>query len=261
MLFRSRVGGPGGGRGAGTPAQVPAARLARVSLMTLNFTPMLKFPWTQNPNENQTLSVLDLPQMYREVYGVDHIEFQHNHLIDSSGNNQQRPPDPTFFREMRAKLDAAKMICSQVNIEIGTIPNLQGEARDKWMASGKAWVDAAPIIGCKRLMLNQTGLNAETKANTIAIWKEIQDYAKPKGIRISAETRGTGAGGGTRGRAGAADVPTTPPPPPVDPKVAARNAFTLLEDVIEAAGAYSNVDIGNVGAPDQQTLHDAIKAL
>jgi hypothetical protein len=34
-----------------------------------------------------------------------------------------------------------------------------------------------------------------------------------------------------------------------------------MANVIEAAGAYSNVDIGNVGAPDQQTLHDAIKTL
>ena len=71
------------GRGLGTPAQVPAAKLARVSLMTLNFSSMLKFPWTQNPNENQTLSVFDLPQMYRDVYGVSHIEFQHNHLVDT----------------------------------------------------------------------------------------------------------------------------------------------------------------------------------
>ena len=45
-------GGQGGGRGAGLPANVPAAKLARVSLMTLNFRTMLKFPWTQNPNEH-----------------------------------------------------------------------------------------------------------------------------------------------------------------------------------------------------------------
>jgi hypothetical protein len=242
-----------GGRGPGTPANVPAAKLARVSLMTLNFSSMLKFPWTQNPNENQTLSVLDLPQMYQDVYGVSHIEFQHNHLIDSSGNQQQRPPDPDFFRQMRAKLDAAKVTATQVNIEIGTIPNLSGEAREKWMTSAKQWVDAAPIIGVKRLMLNQTGLTEETKANTISVWKEIQDYAKPKGIRISAETRGTG--GGRRGGA-AGDAAPQP-----DPRAAAQAAYTLLANVIEAAGAYSNIDIGNVGAPDQQTLHDAIKTL
>ena len=222
--------------------------------MTLNFGSMLKFPWTENPNENQTLSVLDLPQMYQDVYGVSHIEFQHNHLVDAAGSQQQRPPDPDFFRQVRAKLDAAQVTATQVNIEIGTIPNLSGEARDKWMTSAKQWVDAAPIIGVKRLMLNQTGLNEENKANCISVWKEIQDYAKPKGIRISAETRGTGG----RRRGSAEAGPAQPEP---DPRAAARAAYTLLANVIEAAGAYSNIDIGNVGAPDQETLHDAIKTL
>jgi hypothetical protein len=246
---RGRLGG--GGRGPGSPANVPAAKLARVSIMTLDFGSMLKLPWTQNPNENQTLDLFDLPQLYQDAYGVSHIEFQHGHLV----NGGQTPPDAAFFREMRAKLDAAKVTATQVNIEIGTIPNLAGEARDKWMTLGRQWVDAAPIIGVKRLMLNQTGLNEENKANCISVWKEIQDYAKPKGIRISAETRGTG-GGRRGGQAG-----DQPPAPPPDPRAAARSAYTLLAQVIEAAGAYSNVDIGNVGAPDQQTLHDAIKAL
>jgi sugar phosphate isomerase/epimerase len=245
-------GGPGaGGRGAGLPANVPAAKLARVSLMTLNFRTMLKFPWTQNPNENQTLDVFDLPKMYQDVYGVSHIEFQHDHLV----NGEHTPPDVAFFREMRAKLDAAKVTASQVNIEIGEIPNLAGEAREKWMALGRQWVDAAPTIGVTRLMLNQTGLNEENKANCTSVWKEIQDYAKPKGIKISAETRGTG--GGRRGAQPGGQPPTTAP----DPSAAARAAFLLLSQVIQAAGAYSNVDIGNVGAPDQQTLHDAIKTL
>jgi hypothetical protein len=245
-------GGPGGGgRGAGSPANVPAAKLARVSLMTLNFRAMLKFPWTQNPNENQTLDVFDLPKMYQDVYGVSHIEFQHDHLV----SGEHTPPDVAFFREMRAKLDAAKVTASQVNIEIGEIPNLAGEAREKWMALGRQWVDAAPIIGVTRLMLNQTGLNEENKGNCISVWKEIQDYAKPKGIKISAETRGTG--GGRRGAPAGGQQPASAP----DPGAAASAAFLLLSQVIQAAGAYSNVDIGNVGAPDQQTLHDAIKAL
>ena len=249
--MQGRGGQGGGGRGAGSPANVPAAKLARVSLMTLNFRNMLKFPWTKNPNENQTLDVFDLPKMYQDVYGVSHIEFQHDHLV----NGEQTPPDAAFFREMRGKLDAAKVTATQVNIEIGEIPNLTGEAREKWMTLGKQWVDAAPIIGVTRLMLNQTGLNEENKANCTSVWKEIQDYAKPKGIKISAETRGTGGG---RGRAQGGGQP---PATPADQSAAAKTAFLLLQQVIEAAGAYSNVDIGNVGAPDQQTLHDAIKAL
>lgn len=248
---QGRGGQAGGGRGVGAPANVPADKLARVSLMTLNFRNIVKFPWTQNPNENQTLDLFDLPKMYQDVYGVSHLEFQHDHLV----NGEQTPPDPAFFREMRAKLDAAKVTATQINIEIGEIPNLAGEAREKWMTLGRQWVDAAPILGVTRLMLNQTGLNEENKANCTSVWKEIQDYAKPKGMKISAETRGTGGG---RGRAQGAGQP---PATPGDLRAAATAAFVLLKQVIEAAGAYSNVDIGNVGAPDQQTLHDAIKAL
>ena len=216
---QGRGGQAGGGRGAGSPANVPAAKLARVSLMTLNFRTMLKFPWTQNPNENQTLDVFDLPKMYQDVYGVSHIEFQHDHLV----NGEQTPPDAAFFREMRAKLDAAKVTATQVNIEIGEIPNLAGEAREKWMTLGKQWVDAAPIIGVTRLMLNQTGLNEENKANCTSVWKEIQDYAKPKGIKISAETRGTGGG---RGGAQAGGQPPAAPP---DPRAAATSGISPSE--------------------------------
>ena len=36
------------GRGQ-TPANVPPEKLARVSIMTLNFNTILKLPWAQNP--------------------------------------------------------------------------------------------------------------------------------------------------------------------------------------------------------------------
>jgi hypothetical protein len=239
-----------GGRGPGTPANVSAAKLARVSILALNFGSIMKFPWTQNPNENQTLNVLDLPQMIQDVYGVSHLEFQHGHFVDTSNNQQQRSPDLDFLRQMRAKLDAAKVTATQINMEIGTVPGLTGEARDKWMTCAKKWVDATPILGAKRLLLNQSGLNEENKANCISIWKEIQDYATPKGIMITAETRGSG--GGRRG--GDAAQPT-------DPRVLVRAALDLLADVIKSAGAYSTCDIGNAGAPDQQTENYVIKAL
>ncbi len=240
---------PARGRGPGIPANVPAYKLARVSILALDFGSMLKFPWTQNPNEDQTLSVLDLPQMIQDVYGVSHLEFQHGHFVDTSGNQEQRSPDLDFLRQMRAKLDAAKVKATQINMEIGNMPGLTGEARDKWMTCAKKWVDAAPIIGATRLLLNQGGLNQENKANCISLWKEIQDYARPKGIMITAETRGSGGGR----RADAAQS--------TDPRVRVREALDLLADVIKSAGAYSTCDIGNAGAPDQETENYVIKAL
>src|SRR5687768_3873236 len=52
-----------GGRGRGGPANVPPEKLARISLMTLNFNPYLK-PANGTPTAEQTLEVFDLPKMY-----------------------------------------------------------------------------------------------------------------------------------------------------------------------------------------------------
>jgi len=233
-------GRQGGGRGA----NIPAEKLARLSLMTLNFDQagILKFPWTANPRPTQTVDILELPQYYMDQYRVPNMEFQTDHLVQ---NPERTPPDPEFFKEMRARLDAAKVSASQINLEIGGMGNLAPEARPAWLALAKKWVDASPILGVKRLMVIQDGLSEETKSNCIAVWKELADYARPRSIMISAETRG---GGGRRGG-------TAPAAPPTRP------AWMLLEEVIEAAGGYSNVDLGGAAAADQQALHDCIKGM
>jgi hypothetical protein len=125
--------------------------------------------------------------------------------------------------------------------------NLTGDARAAYMVRAKKWVDLSPILSVTRLMVIQDGLTEETKTNCISVWKELQDYARPQGIKISAETRG-GGGGGRRGADGAEAPPSRP-------------AGMLLEEVVEAAGGYSNVDIGGAAAPDQDALHACIKGM
>ncbi len=125
-------GGRGGG-GRGGPANVPAAKLARIAIMTLNHGSMLKLPWNANPNPNQTLALMDLPRYYIDVYGVRDVEFQHGHLAQDGRN-----PDSAFFNELKAKFDAVGSRANQINIEIGTMAQmgqdgkataLSGEAR------------------------------------------------------------------------------------------------------------------------------------
>lgn len=246
--------GRGGGRGRGGPANVAPAKLARLGMMTLNHGSMLKLPWNTTPNENQTLSIFDLPQYYIDTYGIRDVEFQNNHLAQGSTD-----PDPAFFRELKAKFDAVGSRANQINIEIGTISNLTPEARATWLTRGKKWVDVSPILGIKRLMLNQGQLTEESKAGVISVWRELQDYAKPKGIMISAETRGSGApAAGAAGAAGAALTPAAPP----TPAARTRAVWGILLECIEAAGGYSNLDFGGAGRfLNQQELHDAIKGM
>ena len=252
----------GGGRGRG-PAPVAPEKLARLSLMTLNFNAIMKVPWATNPTESQTMSILDLPQYYVDTYGVRNMEFQHQNLTGGQGND----PDMAFCKEMRGKLDAANVKATQINIEIGVIANMTPESRATWMTCAKKWCEAANVLGLTRLMLNQTGLIESNKADVISVWKEIQDYARPKGIKISAETRGGGpvaangmpppARGGGAGR-----NPNAAPAAPAPPPLPGFKQAVLLTEVAEKAGGYTNLDFGgNTRFLNQKELHDAIKMM
>jgi hypothetical protein len=263
------AGGQGGGRGGGGggrggPANVPATKLARIAIMSLDHGSMLRLPWNANPNANQTLALMDLPQYYIDMYGVRNVEFQHGHLAQDTSN-----PDPAFFKEVKARFDAVGSRANQINIEIGTMAQLgpdgkaaalAGDARAKWLETGKKWVDVAPLLGIKRLMLNQGALTDDSKEGVTSLWKDLQDYAKPKGIMISAETRGAGVPVATGRGAGA---PTPPPSPPDMPEPERlRYVWGILNECIEKSGGYSNLDFGGAGRfKNQQQLHDAIKGM
>jgi hypothetical protein len=240
-----------GGQG-GSPANVSPDKLLRISIMTLNFNSILKLP-TQEATPERTLDLFDLPQMYADVYGVHNIEFQHSHLV-------QAEKDPAFVKEIKARVDAVKSQITQINMEFGpqNISNPDPALRQQAIDHTKQWIDIAVRLGCPRVMLNQGPLNPETKAHAIATWKSMNEYAKPKTIMVSAETRGGGGGG--RGAATPA-APTAPAAPAPAAPLTGPKAWVLLKEVIEASGGYSNVDIGNVGAPNQDALHECIKGL
>jgi hypothetical protein len=251
---RSLVGdGLCGRRAEGRPPlNVSADKLARVSIMTLNFNSILKLPNEQATPE-RTLELLDLPQMYLDVYGVHNIEFQHSHLI-------QAETDPAFVKEIKSRVDNVKSQVTQINLEFGqqNVSALDPALRQQAIDHTKQWIDLAVALGCPRVMINQGPLNRETAAHAITTWKAMNDYGKTKNVKVSAETRGGGGGRGQANPAGPTGAPAAPPapmPPPGPP------AWLLLKEVIEGAGAYSNVDIGNVGAPNQEGLHEAIKGL
>ena len=223
------------------PAPVAAEKLRRIGIMTLDYSSVIKLPWDPAPGAGKTLAVLDVPRFLVENYGVTNVEFQHSHLAQGASD-----PDPGFFKEMRGRLDAAGVHANQINLEIGQITQLDTtEKRDAWLARARKWADAAPILGATRLLINQTGLSEANKADAIAAWKAFQDYAKPKGIKISAECRpfSSAAYG-----------------PPADYPDRARAIWGLMQQCAGASGAYTNLDFGRTGRfLSQQELHDAIR--
>jgi len=237
----ARQGGAGRGQG---PASVPPEKLARVSLMTLNFNTYLKTPWMQNPTPEQTLTIFDLPKMYVDMYGVHNIEYQHSHLAPSNPSQGNIDGDPAMFKELKARLDEQNVKMTQINLEFGmqNISTTDDALRQQSVDRTKKWIDNAVMLGCPRVMINQQQANItkETREHTVAAWKAMADYGKTKNVKVSCETRGAGT--------------------PEQVQNIGMKTWEYMAGIIEAAGAASNVDIGNVGAANQQELHDCIKA-
>jgi hypothetical protein len=100
-------------------------------------------------------------------------------------------------------------------------------------------------------MVNQGQPSQENKQYAVETLKAMNDYGKSKGVKVTMENRG--GGGAARGAAPAgAGAPA--------PSTSSEPAWVLLNEIIKAAGAYINIDLGGVGAANQEELHTALRA-
>jgi len=206
--------------------------------MTLDFNAYVKNPKNANPSPEQTLTPFDLPKMYVEMYGVHNIEYQHETIVESETN-------PEYIKELKARLDENKMTMTQINLEFGTvqsISNPDAAGRQQAVDHVKQWMDIASQYGCPRVMINQQQpqLAKDTRDGAVAAMKAMADYGRTKNVKVSFETRGVGT--------------------PEYVQAIGMKPWEFGLTVFRDAGANSNVDIGNVGAMNQQELHDCIKA-
>jgi sugar phosphate isomerase/epimerase len=176
--------------------------------------------------------------MYVENYGVRNIEYQHTTIVQSE-------KDPAFIKELKARLDENNVRMTQINLEFGTFQSISHkdpEGRRQAVEHVKQWIDIASQYGCPRVMINQqqAQLTKETRDGAVEAMKAMADYGRPKNVKVSAETRGAGT-------------------PEYVQQIGGVKPWEFMIGVIKDAGAASNVDIGNVGAMNQQELHDCIK--
>jgi hypothetical protein len=231
-------------------------KLARIAIMTLNFHALLKLP-DQPSSPERTLDVLDLPQMYADTYGVHHLEWQHYHLPAT---------EPSFYKDVRARVDKARSRVSQVVVEFGGL-NVSAPAHNflprlQAIDLTKLWIDRSVVLGCPRIMVNQGQLTRDNLPIAIETLKAMVAYGAAHGVKITLETRG-GAGRGATPAAGTALQSAVAPAPAALPAAdaPAEPAWVVLNDLIRASGAFSNIDLGGIGAGNQQDLHRALATL
>jgi hypothetical protein len=236
-------------------AESGPTKLARVAIMTLNFHALLKLP-DQPSSPERTLDVLDLPQMYADTYGVHNLEWQHYHLPAS---------EPSFYKEVRSRVDKVKSHVSQVVVEFGGLnvsaPPHNFLPRLQAIDLTKVWIDRCVVLGCPRIMVNQGQLTRDNLPVAVDTLKALVAYGSAQGVKITLETRGGGAGRGTTPPSASVATPAAPPLAAAVPEAAAEPAWVVLNDLIRGAGAFSNIDLGGIGAGNQQDLHRALSTL
>jgi sugar phosphate isomerase/epimerase len=217
------------------------ARLARLAIMSLSFGGILKN--ANQPDEpSRTLDLMDIGQMYADRFGIHNVELQHTHIPST---------EEAWLKEFRARLAKTKSRVTNINLEFGALavsapePVLRLEAIDL----SKKWIDHAVTLGCPRVMVNQGALTQESKQVAIAALKLIGAYARAKKVMVGVENR-------SAPRTAPRGAPAAPPPKPAAP---APIDYTLLVEVIKAAGVHANCDLGNF--TDQESQHAGIRAM
>jgi hypothetical protein len=241
--------------------QANPAKLARIAIMVFNFENMLRVPglW-EGPTD--TLDIMDVPQMFVDRYGVHNIEIQHTHFPSTEAG---------YLKDFRARVEKVGSRLSNINLEFGPL-NVSAAtlvARLQAIDLTKQWIDHAVVLGSPRVMINQGALKEDNKTDAIKALKTMVEYGASKGVKIGVETRGVG--GNNRGVIGTVLPPPaagTAPPPPAAPAPPAPGApgtapaaSVLLAEVLRESGAQANVDIGGVGAANQDQLHAALRIL
>lgn len=258
------------------------AKLARISIMTYNFSSILKVPGLPE-KPTQTLDILDLPQMFADRYGVHNIEFQHSHLPVS---------DASFLRQLISRIKKAKSRISQINLEFGAVTFSAPEPaqREEAVTLTSQWINHAATLGCPRVMVNQGHLTQEKKEYSVPALKRISEYARSKNIKVSLESRTAPLKGRDTRNVSITYPPAVLPPAPswviddatraawrqgmpfiMPPASAADSPFPawtlpdgenqLLLEHIKATQTYANIDVGGMGVDTQNGMNAGIRAL
>jgi sugar phosphate isomerase/epimerase len=209
--------------------------------MSLSFGNILKNA-NQPDDPARTLDLMDIGQMYADRFGIHHVELQHTHIPST---------EEVWLKEFRARLAKTNSQVTNINLEFGalTVSAPDFVLRLQAIDLTKRWIDHAVTLGCPRVMVNQGALTQESKQVAIAALKPIGAYGKAKRIMVGIENRGAP-------RSGARATPAAPPTPPATPPPI---DYTLLVEVIKAAGVYANCDLGNF--TDQESQHAGIRAM
>lgn len=122
------------------------------------------------------LTLLEVPQYYRDRFGLSQVEFWSNHFESL---------EPPYLDALKGKLRAAGSTLINVQVDAPyNLASLDEAERQESLATVRRWVDAAARLGSKAIRINPGNGSIE---HSIASLKEVNAHVKRRGLPLLTE--------------------------------------------------------------------------
>lgn len=162
---------------------VPAAQakdpMKRVGMSSVTFRARFKQTRIEKHPPISELKLVDVPGYFADRFKVHNVEFWSRHFESQS---------PAYLQELKKQVAKGKSIL--INVQIDEPYNLADpseEGRQKSVSLFKAWIDSAVSLGSMSVRANTGSGSADS---CIRSFKEIEKYARQKGILLLVENHG-----------------------------------------------------------------------
>lgn len=160
---------------AGAEASAPAGDRLAMGTVLFRYRFKQTRPRTITPLGSE-LTLLEIPQFYRDRFGVSQVEFWSNHFESL---------EPDYLEKLKRSLtDAGSKL---VNVQVDASYNLaaaDAAQRTASLATAKKWIDAAAFLGATAVRVNPGSGSFDHSA---AALKELNAHAKGKKLPLLTE--------------------------------------------------------------------------
>jgi sugar phosphate isomerase/epimerase len=130
------------------------------------------------PTIKDELTLPDVPQYYRDRFGVSKLEYWSNHFESL---------EPGYLELLKSKIKASGS--QLVNVQVDSdydLASANETERERSLQHVKGWIDAVALLGAQCVRINPGHANGSVE-KSIASMKEVNHYAKSKGLILLTE--------------------------------------------------------------------------
>jgi sugar phosphate isomerase/epimerase len=148
----------------------------RVGLTTVVFREY--FPKTSRLEKPaRFLDLMQIPQYFRERFGVSNLEFWTNHFESTT---------PAFLSELRREIQKAR--CQLINLQVDTpgcdVSSIDDFLRIRALKEMQTWIDRAVILGSPMVRVSAMKGDLTLALESLV---SLKSYADAKGVRLLVE--------------------------------------------------------------------------